>query len=168
MANWLKYLLAEIGIATLLAVLVRCFVGMLVHVKGRSMQDTLQNGEFMFALRRRLCGELKRFDVVICRYPGRKGLFVKRIVGLPGEEIAYEQDVLRIDGAAVAEDFPRRRCLRAMELTILGPDEYFLMGDNRPSSHDSRSRNVGPIPLEDIIGVCRWVVLPPRRIRRIR
>ena len=156
----------EAAIGVLLALLLRRFVCMLVRVKGRSMMDTLHNGDFMLALRYGLFGEVRRFDVVICRYPGRKGYFVKRIVGLPGERVAMTEGALCINGEAVAENFPLRKTLRGFEERTLGPDEYFVMGDNRPCSHDSR--RIGPIPRSAIHARVCCVFWPPRRCRRIR
>ena len=148
MKGWLIYLLAEITAGVLIALLLRRFVCLLAYVKGKSMMDTLRDGEVVFALRRRLHGEIRRFDVVLCRYPRRKGLFIKRVVGLPGETVAIEEDGLMVNGNPVAEG------------------EYFVLGDNRPSSKDSRS--VGAIPEAAIIAVAKCVVLPVRRIRRLR
>lgn len=157
---------AEVLAAVVLALLFRRFVGAFVLVKGRSMMDTLHNHDLLFALRRGISGAPKRFDVVICHYPGRKGLFVKRVAGLPGECIALEEGTLQIDGAPVEEAFALRRGRRTMPERTLGSGEYFVLGDNRPCSRDSRS--IGPIAEHQIVAVARWVVLPPRRARRIR
>lgn len=156
----------EAAIGVLLALLLRRFVCMLVRVKGKSMMDTLHNGDFMLALRYGLFGRIRRFDVVICRYPGRKGHFVKRVVGLPGERISMEEGALYINGAEVTEDFPLRRSLRGFDERTLGPDEYFVMGDNRPCSSDSR--RVGPIHRRAILARVCCVFLPLRRRQRIR
>ena len=159
-------LACEAAIGALLALLLRRFVCMLVRVKGKSMMDTLQDGEFMLALRYGLFGGIRRFDVVICRYPGRKGYFVKRIVGLPGERVSMEEGALYIDGEPVSEDFPLRRSARSFEERTLGAEEYFVMGDNRPCSHDSR--RIGPIPRSAIHARVCCVFWPPRRGRCIR
>lgn len=159
------HLAVEITAGVLLALLLRRFVFMLVRVKGKSMQDTLNDGEGMLALRYGLFGGIRRFDVVICRYPGRKGYFVKRVIGLPGERISMAEGVVYIDGAAIEEDFPCRCALRGFEERALGPDEYFLMGDNRPSSSDSR--RVGPIHRRAILARVCCVFLPLMRRRRI-
>lgn len=166
MSGWLKYLIADVVLGITFALLLRQFVCLLCYVKGRSMQDTLQNGEMIFALRRRLHGEIRRFDVILCKYPNRKGLFVKRVVGLPDEIIWIDEDVLYANGEAVREHFPRRKCLRPMAEKQIGADEYFVLGDNRPASRDSRT--VGPIPREMIVAVVKCVVFPFGRIRRIR
>ncbi|MDY5219211.1 MAG: signal peptidase I [Eubacteriales bacterium] len=159
-------LACEAATGVLLALLLRFFVCMLVRVKGRSMQDTLHNGDFMLALRYGLFGRIRRFDVVICRYPGRKGHFVKRVVGLPGERVSMTEGALYINGAEVTEDFPLRRSLRGFDERTLGPDEYFVMGDNRPCSSDSR--RVGPIHRRAILARVCCVFLPLRRRQRIR
>lgn len=166
MVGWMKYLIADAVLGVAIALLLRQFVCLLAHIKGRSMQDTLQNGEVVFALRRRIHGKIRRFDVVLCRYSGRKGLFVKRVVGLPGETIWIEEDVLHVNGEPVPENFARRRCLRPMGERHVCADEYFVLGDNRPASKDSRS--VGPIPLKQIVAVVKCVVFPFGKIRKIR
>lgn len=162
---WIKYLLIDLTFGVFIALLLRRFVCVFAYVKGRSMLDTLQDGEILFARRRRKSRPLARFDVVLCRYPNRKGLFVKRVVGLPGETISIDEDVLRVNGVAVREDFPRRKCLRPMTERIIPEGSYFVMGDNRPASRDSRS--IGPIEGDRIIAVVKCVVLPIRRIRKI-
>ena len=157
--------LAELTGGVVIALLLRRFVCMFAYVKGRSMLDTLQDGEILFAKRRRKNEPIKRFDVVLCRYPDRKGLFVKRVVGLSGETIAIEEDVLWVNGEAIPEDFSRRKCLRPMTERIVSDGACFVMGDNRPASRDSRS--IGPISEEDIIAIAKYVVFPFRKIRKI-
>ena len=155
----------EFAAGVAIALLLRRFVCLFAFVKGQSMMDTLRSGDMVFALRRGLCGELRRFDVVLCRYPNRKQLFVKRIVALPGERVAIAEGRLMIDGAPVEEAFSLRPSSRDMAERTLGEGEYFVLGDNRPASRDSRG--VGPIREEKILAVARCVVFPPRRIRRI-
>ena len=159
-------ILLELLTGVLAALLLRRYVCVLAYVKGSSMRDTLRNGEVVFALRRNLCRELRRFDVVLCRYPGRRELFVKRIVALPGERITLDEGAPVIDGAALEEHFPLRRGRRTMEERTMGEKEYFVMGDNRPCSRDSRA--VGPIEEREILAVVCCVLFPPTRIRRIR
>lgn len=166
MSGWLKYLIADAVLGVALALLLRQFVCLLCHVKGRSMQDTLQDGEIIFALRRGIHREIHRFDVILCRYPNRRGLFVKRVVGLPGETIWIDEDILYVNGEPVEENFPRRKCLRPMAEKQIGGEEYFVLGDNRPASRDSRS--VGPVPGDKIVAVAKCVVFPFGKVRKIR
>lgn len=165
MPFWLKYVIVDLIASIAVALLLRQFLCLLCHVKGRSMQDTLHDGEVVFALRRGIQREIHRFDIVLCKYPNRKGLFVKRVVGLPGESIRIEEDILYINDEAVEENFARRRCVRPMTERQIGAGEYFLMGDNRLASHDSRS--VGPISHDMIVAVVKCVVFPFGKIRRI-
>lgn len=160
---WLKYILIDLTLGVCIALLLRRFVCVLCYVKGKSMMDTLQDGEVLFALRRHKMP--RRFDIVICRYPKRKGLFVKRVIGLSGETIAIEEDVLLVNGMPVEENFARRRHLAPMTERTVDEGAYFLMGDNRTASRDSRS--VGCIAEKDIIAVAKCVVFPFNKIRII-
>ena len=155
----------EICGGVVLALLLRRFVCALALVKGRSMQDTLQDRELMLVLRYGLFGKPRRFDSVICRYPGRKQLFVKRIIGMPGEQISMEEDVVYINGEPLAEPFFRRKSMRRVEEVQLGEKEYFVMGDNRPCSVDSRK--IGPIGKEMLLGRATRVLFPFKKRRRI-
>ena len=156
----------EIAVSLVLALLLRRFVCAFAFVKGKSMMDTLNDKEIIFVLRYGLFGEPQRFDVVLCRYPNRKGLFVKRIIGMPGETISMEEDVIYINGEPIQEDFARRSCMRMITERTLEPDEYFVMGDHRNNSNDSRS--IGPIGRDYIIGHVRTVVFPFNHWRGVK
>ena len=162
---WLLEPIFDFVIGVALALLTRRFLFLLAVVKGSSMLNTLRNRDILFALRRERCDGLRRFDVVLCRYPNRRQLFVKRIVALPGERVAIEDGVLRIDGVPVEEPASLRPVRRDMIERQLGAKDYFVMGDNRPGSHDSRS--VGPIPEDMIVAVAKCVVFPPQRIGKL-
>ncbi len=165
-----------------LALLLRLFVVSLARIKGSSMLPTLQNRDWTLVWRLPfLLMKPRRFDVVICHYPGRKmkhlpllpQAFVKRVIGLPGDTLEVIEGVLHINGQPVEEPFldPARarfyhaRGLRGGTVT-LGPNEYFVMGDNRDSSNDSR--RVGPLRRRAIVGRVVCVVFPLKRIRRVR
>lgn len=157
----------ELLAAVLLALGLRRHVFLLVFVKGHSMMDTLRNADLVFATRRHKGNSIKRFDVVLCRYPNRRELFIKRVIALPNEVISMAEDTIFINGEAIEENYPRRRCMRKIEETRLADNEYFVMGDNRSVSRDSRAKNVGPIPDFNIVAVVRGVILPLRRARKI-
>ena len=123
--EWVATILA----ALLIALVIRSFVFELVRVDGHSMDNTLADGEIMLvtkydysstwlclpwqdsaakesAARFTFGGNPERFDIVICRYPGRGDTnFVKRVVGLPGETIRFRGGRLSVDGQPVAEDY---------------------------------------------------------------
>ena len=162
---WLLEPIFDFAIGVGLALLTRRFLFLFAFVKGNSMLNTLRNRDVLFALRRERCDGIRRFDVVLCRYPNRRDMFVKRVVGLPGERVAIAGGVLQIDGVPVKEPDSLRPSRRDMLERRLGAGEYFVMGDNRPGSHDSRS--VGPIPEDWILAVAKCVVFPPRRIKKL-
>ena len=156
---------------------IRFFVCEPVRVKGGSMLPTLKNKEWLWVskLDYRLHAP-RRGDVVICYFPGRymdpwkffRQYFVKRIVGLPGETIAIEEGVVLINGEPLNEPYldpSRIRYRRTMEARTLGDDEYFVMGDNRDSSNDSR--RIGPITGDMLVGKVQHVIYPFDKIRPI-
>lgn len=161
-----------------LAALLRMFAAELVRVKGSSMQDTLQTGQFLWVNKWAYrVGAPQRGDVVICHYPGRymdrwkifRQCFVKRVVGLPGESISLAEGVVHINGQPLDEPYlseSHTRFKPNREMQTLGPDEYFLLGDNRDRSNDSR--RVGPICRRDIIGRVERVLWPIKARRRLR
>ena len=118
-----------------------------VRVDGDSMYPTLHNNAIGFSniLTYRMQG-LKRFDVAIIYVPEKKEHLVKRVIGLPGETVEYRQDQLLINGEIVEEDFfdyKRSQSTNGIFTQDFGPvtlaeDEYFMLGDNRPYSSDSR------------------------------
>lgn len=164
---------------TLAAVLMlRLFVVNVARIQGGSMLPTLHNRDFALVWRLPyLFREPRRGDVVICHYPGRmmKRLpflpqaFVKRVIGLPGDTLEWIEGELLLNGTPLAEPYldpARCRFPRTRPPVTLGPDEYFVLGDNRDSSNDSR--RVGPLSRRAIRGRVVCILFPLKRIRRIR
>ena len=115
-------------------------------------------------------GNPQRFDVVICRYPGRGDTnFVKRVVGLPGDQVEIRNGYLYINNEIYEEPYIQDS-YRSGRLNDYGPytvpeDHYFVLGDHRNNSNDSRSQ--GAIPRDMIIGHVRSVLYPFTGMREI-
>ncbi len=139
-----------------------------VRVDGRSMAETLDNNELLWVSRiDYLLSEPSRFDVVICRYPGREGKqFVKRLVGLPGDTVEVRNTTLYVNGAEVEEDYIHYPANYYYEPYTLGENEYFVLGDNRSNSNDSHT--VGPLKRSQIIGHVLNVFYPFNRMRSMQ
>lgn len=156
--------------AVLMALLLRLFVFEMVRVDGPSMQPTLYKDQTVFVEKISSAGgKIERFDVVIVRYPNREGAFVKRVVGLPGDTVEIKNDGhLYVNGERQEEPYLLE------QLIIPGYDAYtvpegcyFVMGDNRNNSLDSRSADVGAIAKEDVIGHALFVVWPLNQMKKI-
>lgn len=179
-------------VAVVAALVIRSLVFEPVRVEGESMDDTLANGEIMFvskfdysstwlclpwqsneekenAPRFTFGGNPQRFDVVICRYPGRGDTnFVKRVVGLPGDTIRLEDGYLYVKEKGQDEEVRYEEPYINAEYRIGGRNNidafevpegmYYVMGDHRNNSNDSRY--VGPISRDMIVGHVRQVVYP--------
>lgn len=158
--------------AIVLALVIRTFIFEPIRVDGSSMADTLHNGEITFTFKTGyLFNDPQRQDVVICRYPNRKEYFVKRVMGIPGDTIAILGTTVYINGQPVEEPYltaQRNRFDHTMLPITLGENEYFVMGDNRDNSNDSRNlTRVGPITRDMIVGHVKCVLFPFDAIRGV-
>ncbi|MGI6183762.1 MAG: signal peptidase I [Candidatus Fimadaptatus sp.] len=147
-------------VGTLLVVfLVRTYVFEPIVVDGPSMNETLYTGDRVFVTKfDYLLGEPERGTVVICHYPNSRENYIKRVVGLPGETISIVDGVTYVDGEALKEDFIAHPAKLDFGPLTLGADEYFVMGDNRGNSNDSRA--VGPLKKSQIVGRVRYLFFP--------
>lgn len=144
-------------IALIIVIPIRIFIAQPFIVSGASMDPTFEDGQYLIVdeLSYRL-GEPSRGDVVIFKYPRNpKQYFIKRIIGLPGETITIgENGIISVKDASGAmfildEPYILFRKEGALSRT-LGADEYFMMGDNRAGSFDSRMW--GPVKRDLIVG----------------
>lgn len=160
------------------ALVMRLFVVSLARVKGSSMLSTLHSGDWLLVWRLgcRFHGP-RRQDVVICHYPNRywknvKFLpmaFVKRVIGLPGETVELIEGVPHLDGKPLKEPYLDEKHTRFHAVRpprTIPEDSYYVLGDNRDSSNDSRA--VGPLRRSAIRGRAVMILWPPRHFGKIR
>lgn len=132
-----------------------------VRIEGSSMETTLQSGDVVLVTR--LFSPPERFDIVECRFPGRSGTYIKRVIGLPGETISLSGYSLSIDGETMLESYLSSP---AEDYSVtLGEGEYLVLGDNRAESYDSREEDMGLLHREDFIGRARLSLLPLRALK---
>ena len=131
-----------------------------VRIAGTSMNDTLSDGDVVLVTRFDflLGGKPQRGDIVECVFPDREDTYIKRVVGLPGERLVFSNGLLTVDGRPVSE--PYVSSFTEDFSVELGMDEYFVLGDNRMESYDSRAADMGAIDAEAFLGRVRLVVWP--------
>ena len=161
--DWVVFFVILIGLTLFL---INTYVGQRTYISGPSMQPTLHDGDNLIVdkISYRFT-DPKRYDIIVFPYRYQDDIFyIKRIIGLPGETVqiingyVYINGELREDevyGAEVMEDAGI-----ASEPITLGEDEYFVLGDNRNHSSDSRDPNVGVLHRDELIGRA-WVRIWP-------
>lgn len=164
---------AEVAVVAVAAVfLIRSFLVQPFLVSGASMSPNFSNGDYL------LVDELtyrfrlpERGEVMVFRSPNDESVFfIKRVVGLPGERVAVKDGAVSIvnadhpDGFALEERYLPRGLTTGGAVTVaLGPDQYFVLGDNRQYSFDSRTW--GALKRNEIVGLVRVRLWPPGAIQ---
>ena len=166
----LKTFLTYVGIIVVV-ILIRIFLVDPVRVDGPSMNTTLKNGEIL--LLNKIVykkGNIKRFDIVVVD-KGDKYI-IKRDIGLPGETIEYKNNELYINGEKIKDPYPSTKTddfsIEDVGHTKIPGDTYFVMGDNRADSLDSRYPSVGVIKKEHILGRARFIIWPFNRFGKVK
>ncbi|MCR5580135.1 MAG: signal peptidase I [Pseudobutyrivibrio sp.] len=146
--------------------LITHFVGQRTVVSGSSMEDTLSDGDNLIVdkISYRI-HDPERFDVVVFPYKYEEDTYyIKRIIGLPGENVRIDSaGVIYINGEAIEDKYGTEEILNAGLASteiLLGPGEYFVLGDNRNNSTDSRFEQVGNVMGDDIVGKA-WLRVYP-------
>ncbi len=155
-----------IAIVFLVTYLVIHYVGQRTQVSGTSMEYTLSDGDNLIVdkISYRF-HDPERFDIIVFPFQYKEDTYyIKRIIGLPGETVQIDDEGnIYIDGEVLEESYGREIILDPGEAASpieLGEGEYFVLGDNRNASSDSRDPSVGKIRREDIIGRA-WLRLYP-------
>ena len=133
-------------------------------VDGPSMQPNFATGQFVFVSRvNYLIGEPQRGDVAVFKYPGNPlEDYIKRVIGTPGDTVEIRDTQVYVNGEHLDEAYINEPCQPSHcgnNVWTLGEDEFFMMGDNR--NHSSDSRGFGPVKRELIIGEALLRYWPP-------
>ena len=145
------------AVILLVVVLIRSFIATPVVVSGSSMDGTLNDGDIL--LLTKFDKKYDRFDIVVFDYNDTK--LVKRIIGLPGEHVKYEDGVLYINNKVVDDEFGHITSnydLKYLGYDVIPEGYYFVLGDNRTKSSDSRV--IGLINKDVIDGVASFGIWP--------
>jgi signal peptidase I len=145
-----------------LALIAAAFFMRTSPVDGLSMEPRVHAGEIVLinTLAYRF-GDIERGDVVAFRHDApNPETYIKRVVGLPGERVAVRDGVVSIDGRVLPEPYVRYRDRRSAPAVVVPPHAYYVLGDNRAESDDSR--NWGPLQRQDVVGKALVGIWPPR------
>ena len=157
-----------------LTFLIVTYVGQRTKVIGSSMEPMLEDGDNLIVdkISYRF-EEPRRFDIIV--FPFRyeeKTYYIKRIIGLPGETVYIDDSgAVYINGEVLKESYGKETIIdpgRAFEPVVLGEDEYFVMGDNRNNSSDSRDPVVGNIHRDEFIGKAWMRIWPLDKLGMIK
>ena len=146
-------------------ILLRLFVITTISVSGTSMSPTLKDGDVMLLSKLHYnFNEIKRFDIIVVHHKGED--IIKRVIGLPGEKVEYIDNVLYINGEKVDEPFEHKKTddfnLSKWNTEVVPENSYFVVGDNRTDSYDSRY--FGFVSRNDIAGMANITIFPFNRI----
>ena len=144
----------------IVVVLIRTFIATPIKVHGDSMYDTLDGSEFMILNK---LAKVDRYDIVVL--DTKEEELIKRVYGLPGEKISIEKGNIYINDKKI-EDVYAYGETSDYESITLGEDEYFVLGDNRAVSLDSR--RIGPVKKNQIKGTTNFVLFPFSRFGKLK
>ena len=160
------YWIADVAVVLVLAVFVVLFFCHRVKVTGQSMDPTLGASDVVLVDRVDYhFDEPARFDVIVFEKENNRAVkkYVKRVIGLPGETVQIIEEIVYIDGEPLKGEAGLEHVTLAglaSRPIVLGPNEYFVLGDNRDSSEDSRFSNIGNVKREEIQGRV-WLRVSP-------
>ena len=152
-----------IAVAVIL-IIIHLWIVSIFIVDGLSMEPNFHNGELIIVNKiGYLSGNPQRGDVAVIKFPGdpEHKKYIKRVMGLPGERLEIKDSKIYINGDPINEFFIDESVKTQPNMSVdIGRDEYFMMGDNRENSNDSRVWGV--CPKKDMVGRA-WIVLwPPK------
>ena len=162
--SWLR----DLFLSVVIAIVVILFLYQPVRVEGTSMMPTLVDEERIFINKfvyRFGLADIGRGDMIVFWFPGDTSKsYIKRVIGVPGDTVEVKEGTVYINGAPLAESYvsPENRDYTSYPLKTLESDKYFVLGDHRNSSNDSRSW--GMVPRSYIYGKAVFVYWPLERL----
>lgn len=164
--EWIPTLLWALGIALVL----KSFVVASFYIPSGSMENTLLKRDLLIADKftyKILQRDPQRGDIMIFQYPeDRKLDYIKRVIGVPGDEVKVRHGTVFINGEPLTEDYIKEKPLQSFGPVTVEPGEYFMMGDNRNHSQDSRVW--GMVPRNHFEGRALFIFFPFNRVRLIQ
>lgn len=160
MLTWLR----DLSLSVVIAIVVILFLYQPVKVEGTSMMPGLQDQERIFINKfvyRLGVDDIARGDTVVFWYPNDVSKsYIKRVIGVPGDRVEIVRGRVVLNGAPLAEAYvpPQYRDQQSMAAEIVPPSEYFVLGDHRSSSNDSRAW--GMVPRRNIYGKAVFIYWP--------
>lgn len=142
-------------------ILIRTFIITPVRVDGASMNQTLKNGEILLLYK---LANINYGDIVVIDEEKENEIIIKRIIGMPGDTVKIKDNTVYVNDEILEEDYAYGETSDYEEIT-LGEDEYFILGDNRPISKDSRY--FGPVKKDEIIGKVIFRLWPINKFGKI-
>lgn len=164
--SWIKLIVT----AFIIAFILKTFIFQIAYVKGPSMEPTLYEGQILIVskLNYRL-GAPKRGDIVVLNDNLEHKDLIKRVIGLPGENVDIKDGFVYIDGELLEEDYINVPTYEnGFEASEVPENKYFVLGDNRPESRDSRSSSLGFVERENIMGKAVFRLWPLNKIGTIK
>jgi signal peptidase I len=166
--SWMR----DLALSVLIAVVLIVFIYQPVKVEGTSMMPALHDQERIFINKftyRFGMGNIQRGDTVVFWFPGDiSKSYIKRVIGLPGDVIEIDRGVVIVNGKPLIEDYvpEEYRDYQSRPPQRISRDRYFVLGDHRRSSNDSRAW--GLVPRQNIYGKAVFVYWPPDEMGRVR
>jgi signal peptidase I len=162
----------DVAISVIIALVVILFLYQPVKVEGTSMMPSLTDQERIFINKfvyRLGLDEVQRGDTVVFWFPGDPSKsYIKRVIGLPGDRVEIVAGVVHVNGRALEEPYvpEEYRDLGTYPAVLVPEDRFYVLGDHRSSSNDSR--NWGPVPREAIYGKAVFVYWPLEKLGMVR
>lgn len=169
--SWLR----DLTLSVVIAIVVILFLYQPVKVEGTSMKPSLETQErifinkFIYRLPRTFGSDINRGDTVVFWFPNdTTKSYIKRVIGLPGDTVEVVKGTVFVNGQELSEPYVQdeNRDRLSMPPTLVAEDNYFVLGDNRKSSNDSRSW--GTVPRSDIYGKAVFGYWPLDRLGVLR